>query len=307
MIGSDLDFQVRMAAFRFLEEQTQGHGRVLPRRILEYGFILESKRIPLISPQGIFRPAILPDLPLSITTVPIIEGRPRPYEDEIESSGLIRYRYRGTDARHRDNASLRLAMQQKVPLIYNYGHVPGRYEPIWPVYVVGDDPTTLSFAISVDERRQAYPQADPAIFDVAESRRRYITVETQRRLHQESFRQRVLKAYLEQCAICLLRHDELLEAAHILPDGHPKGEPIVPNGLSLCKLHHAAFDRNIIGVNPDFRVEVREDILREEDGPMLLHGLQGFQNRELHVPRPIRLQPNRDFLAERYELSRKAS
>jgi len=54
-----------------------------------------------------------------------------------------------------------------------------------------------------------------------------------------------------------------------LPDGHPRGEPIVPNGLALCKLHHAAFDRHILGVRPDLVVEVRLDILREVDGPMV--------------------------------------
>jgi len=70
----------------------------------------------------------------------------------------------------------------------------------------------------------------------------------------------VLRAYQQCCAICRLRHDELLEAAHILPDIHPFGEPVVPNGLALCKLHHAAFDANIIGVTPDLEVTVRLDV-----------------------------------------------
>jgi putative restriction endonuclease len=56
--------------------------------------LFEGKRVPLISPQGIFKPQIL-DLPLTIKTAPIIEGRPRPYDDEFEESGLLRYRYRG--------------------------------------------------------------------------------------------------------------------------------------------------------------------------------------------------------------------
>jgi len=269
------------------------------------GFITDEGRIPLIGPQGIFKPAAK-ELPLSITTVPIIEGRPRPYEDEIGDDGLIRYRYRGRDPEHPDNVGLRMAMQRKIPLVYNYGLVPGRYQPEWPVYIVGNDPANLSFTVSVDDHYQEFPLVDPEPFNVAEPRRKYITYLTQRRLHQESFRQRVLRAYHEQCAICRLRHDELLEAAHILPDGHPRGEPTIPNGLSLCKLHHAAFDRHILGINPDYRVEVREDILREEDGPMLRHGLQGFQNTALHTPRKPELQPNRDFLAERYELFRKA-
>jgi putative restriction endonuclease len=126
-------------------------------------------------------------------------------------------------------------------------------------------------------------------------------------LVQQGFRERVLRAYQEQCAICRLRHDELLEAAHILPDGHPKGEPIVPNGLALCALHHAAFDGNILGIRPDFVVEVRLDILREKDGPMLQHGLQGFQGLSILKPRSRALWPRVDFLSERYEELRRAS
>jgi putative restriction endonuclease len=134
-----------------------------------------------------------------------------------------------------------------------------------------------------------------------------VTATVLRRLHQSSFRERVLRAYQQCCAICRLRHDELLEASHILPDGHPLGEPVVPNGLALCKLHHAAFDAYIIGVSPDLDVQVRLDILHEIDGPMLQHGLQGFQGRRIHVPRPDHLKPNRDFLAERFERFRRAS
>ena len=45
-----------------------------------------------------------------------------------------------------------------------------------------------------------------------------------------------MRAYRECCAVCRLRHAELLDAAHILPDGHPKGEPIV-QGFHLQALH----------------------------------------------------------------------
>src|SRR5207249_358465 len=89
-----------------------------------------------------------------------------------------------------------------------------------------------------------------------------------------------------------LRHEELLDAAHILPDGHPRGEPVVPNGLALCKLHHAAFDRHVLGVRPDLTVELRPDVLREPDGPMLKCGLQGFQDARLLLPRDPALRPD---------------
>ena len=198
-------------------------------------------------------------------------------------------------------------MGRGVPLIYLYGVTPGRYMPVWPVYIVRDPPAELSFSVAVDAPYMPVMSNFKPDPNSLEARRAYITVLTQQRLHQQGFRERVLRAYREQCAICRLRHDELLDAAHILPDSHPKGEPIVPNGLALCALHHAAFDRNILGIRPDFIVEVRMDILREKDGPMLLHGLQGFQGKTILRPSSRALWPRADFLAERYEEFRQAS
>jgi len=107
-------------------------------------------------------------------------------------------------------------------------------------------------------------------------------------------------------AICRLRHEELLEAAHILPDGHPRVEPVAPNGLARCKLHHAAFDGHLISINRDLVVHVASAILHEPDGPVLRHGLQDFHGARIRVPRSAVLRPNREFLAERKEWFKKA-
>jgi putative restriction endonuclease len=310
MDEQDLDQRVRLAAFAFLTEQVRQRGTELPRDLLMSGFRFEGVRVPLMAPQGIFKPAILPDMPLSVTTVPPTPDRPSPYNDQLEADGILRYRYRGTDPRHRDNVALRLAMQRHAPLIYFYGLVPGRYEPIWPAYVVDDDPAALTFTVLAEDEaflRTESGTRESSVTYETDARRRYVTTLVQRRLHQHAFRERVLLAYREQCSICSLRHRELLDAAHILPDSDPRGEPVVANGLSLCTLHHAAFDRQVLGVRPDLVVEVREDILRERDGPMLRHGLQGFQGSRLIVPRRQELQPNPDFLAARYELFRQAA
>jgi putative restriction endonuclease len=101
--------------------------------------------------------------------------------------------------------------------------------------------------------------------------------------------------------ICRLRHVELLDAAHILRDRHPRGVAAVPNGLGLCKIHHSAYDWHIIGIDPDARVHVRRDILEEIDGPMLKYGIQGVEGGMLVLPRKEALRPNREFLAERFE------
>jgi putative restriction endonuclease len=157
-----------------------------------------------------------------------------------------------------------------------------------------DDPQALQPDLSVDV--------------VDDARRAYMTRLARHRLHQLAFRQRVLQAYRESCTMCRLHRIELLDAAHILPDAHPHGEPLVTNGLALCKLHHAAFDRNIVGIRPDLVVEVRHDILEEIDGPMLRHGLQELQgNKLLVLPARKAHHPDRDALTERYELFRSAS
>ena len=75
---------------------------------------------------------------------------------------------------------------------------------------------------------------------------------------------------------------------------------IVKNGISLCKLHHAAFDRFFIGIRPDYIIEVRRDVLQEEDGPMLRHGLQGMHNSRLIIPRQKELRPAPELLERRW-------
>lgn len=301
----DLDGRVRVAAFSFLNDLRQVHADNIPRARLLEGFRYEGQRVPLVGPQGIFKPAILPELPLSITTVPVVEGRDPPYQDEWRDDSYIHYRYRGVDPNHYQNAGLRLAMERQVPLVYFFGTVPGFYAAAFPAYIIRDDPGALTFTVAVDDY-QLDTSEEPYLEDPA-PRRAYVTRLTRTRLHQVGFRQRVIRAYQQKCAICHLRQTELLDAAHILPDTDPRSEPIVPNGLALCRLHHAAFDRNILGVRPDYRVEIRRDVLDEIDGPMLVHGLQGFQGATLLVPRAERLRPNRDFLAERFERFRTAS
>ena len=152
------DAGVRNAAFEWLQSQVDSHGDVLPRALLAEGFTLHGHRVPLVGPQGIFKPRVLPDAPLSITTAP---------------SG-------------------------------------------------------------------------------------------------------------------------------------PEGEPTVANGLALCKLHHAAFDRYFLGVRPDYVVQVRPDLLRETDGPTLVHGIQALHGSRITVPRKPGFQPDRHFLEIRYENFRRA-
>jgi putative restriction endonuclease len=302
----DLDALVRLAAFEFLEAQTQIHGDVLSRVVLREGFLFRGHRIRFVGPQGIFKPALLPEIPLSITTAPAKPGRDRPYDDSFGPEGL-RYRYRGSDPMHHENIGLRKAMQRGTPLVYFHGLVPGQYFAAWPVYVVGDDPDSLSFTMALDDHEYILDSFASVAESGTEARRAYVTAVTRKRVHQQAFRERVLAAYRQCCALCRLRHEVLLDAAHILPDSEPEGEPVVSNGLALCKLHHAAFDENILAVRPDYIVEIRSDVLDEIDGPMLIHGLQGFHGKRILVPRTPASRPNPEFLEERFRRFLRAS
>ena len=290
--------RARSAAFDWLTRQVSIRGDdVLPRAILVQGFELDGQRVPLIGPQGIFKPALM-QLPISITTSP--SG---PYNDGLGPDNLLHYRYRGTDPSHRDNVGLRTAMQNRLPLAYFNRIVPGRYHAMWPVYVVGDAPEALTFSIEIGDAVHAslFSQTPESTGRVAEVPREYVTSLARRRLHQRAFRELVLRAYRSQCALCRLRHSELLDAAHIIPDTEPEGEPVVRNGIALCRLHHAAFDRFFLAVRPDHIIEVRQDLLEESDGPTLEHAIQGLHGQRIVLPTKLADRPDIGFLSERYE------
>ncbi len=299
LLNRTADARVRAAAFDWLSGQVARHGDVLPRPLLTEGFELDGRRVPLLGPQGIFKPAVM-ELPLSIATIPT-----GPYDDAIDADGTLRYRYRGTDPTHRDNVGLREAMRERLPLVYFHRVVPSKYVAAWPVYIVADDPARLTFGVQVDDADHIGLGPDQGWMvtqEDATERRRYMTSLTRRRLHQRTFRERVLLAYRRECAFCHFRHVELLEAAHITPDVDPLGEPVVSNGMALCRLHHGAFDRHFVAVRPDLRLEVRPDLLKEKDGPTLLHGIQALQGQRIQKPRRAEDQPDPERLRDRYQV-----
>lgn len=296
MPNHSLDDHLRAAALARVQLLRERYAGRIPRDELGIGVIVHGQRIPIWNyMKGIHKPAVLgpQGAALSVQT-----SADSPYEDSHDpEAGHFIYKYRGNDPNHSDNVALRAAMSLQKPLIYLVAVDPGVYDAIVPVYVVGDQPERLQFSLAADQPSALLPLSDP----LTPLRREYVTRAVMVRLHQQHFRRVVLRAYKEQCAVCRIRHVELLDAAHILADKHQLGEPVVSNGLGLCKIHHSAYDSDILGVDPDARVHIRTDILEERDGPMLRHGLQELHGAALTVPRKCELKPNRDFLAERFE------
>lgn len=283
MTLSELD--VRRAAMAYLAEIMAGSGGVVTRAQLE-AFSYQGEQLKLIDQsRGIRNPRAL------TATLSILSQPRGPYDDVETEDGLLRYAYRAGDPNGGDNRKLRRAADLGLPLLLLQGISPGVFVPTFPVYVVADDPVGRFVEIAVDEDLRYLPRTSDT--------REYAERLTRLRLHQPVFRARVLRAYERSCAICRLKHVDLLDAAHILSDTDG-GQPVVTNGLSLCKIHHAAYDRGIVGVRSDYVVQVRADVLLEQDGPMLKHGIQAVHDTTLVLPAKLAERPDRDLLAQRF-------
>lgn len=279
------ELDVRRSAMAYLAQIMAGSGGVVTRPQLE-AFTYAGAPLKLIDQsRGIRNPREL------TATLTILSQPNGPYDDVETEDGLLRYAYRDGDPNGGDNRKLRRAADLGVPLVLLRGIAPGVFTPIFPVYVVADDPVGRFVEIAVDEELRYLPRTADT--------REYAERLTRLRLHQPVFRARVLRAYEQSCAICRLKHVDLLDAAHILSDADG-GQPVVPNGLSLCKIHHAAYDRGIVGVRPDYVVQVRPDVLLEVDGPMLTYGIQAVHDVRLSLPTRPSERPDRDLLAQRF-------
>lgn len=291
------DKRLRDQAFAFLRAlqlRTGGPARFEDVAAFEF----EGERVALMDRQrGIRKPRVL-DAALSFRTVHAENPEARPYADVRGADGYLRYKWRGTDAGHAENVALRRAAQQRLGLIWFCGIASGIYLPIYPVWLVDEEPDEHQFVVALDADEAMNWSA---VLPGDELRRRYADRVARERLHQPLFRERVLHAYARRCSICNLRHVELLDAAHIIADGDAGGDPVVPNGLALCKLHHAAFDSQLLGIDPKFKVHIRPDLLAESDGPTLEHGLQGMHGSTLFLPHAQAARPDPARLEVRFK------
>jgi len=300
MLDELLDLAARNAAMSHLE-RIAGPDRILAAEQLAAGFMFQGERMPLINPQrGIFKPRQLRHL-LSIRTVFPKPGAKVWYDDQravhgqiFESDTTVEYAFMGQDPLAADNRWLREAMDARVTVIYLVGVAPGKYI-FFGTRITGWDGATrkaqVSFAsLSAD----ATATSDPVV------ERRYAIRIAKQRLHQATFREAVIGAYGGRCAVSGLPEPMLLDAAHIISDGNERlGQPVVPNGIPMSKIHHAAFDAHLIGIDPDYRLHVASRLLDQQDGP-LLEGLKQLDGRSIRLPHRQRDCPDKERLAQRF-------
>jgi putative restriction endonuclease len=308
MLDNDIDTHMRTAAFEHVRMMAEIHDNLTATE-LKPGFVFRGDRIPLVNPQrGIFKPLQMRFL-LSIKTVFPKPGGKVWYDDQrevhrqiFEGDETIDYAFMGTNPDAADNRWLREAFENRIPIIYFLGIAPGRYQAMLPAFISGWDAATLKAHVAFgipDQDARAPP--DNAV------ERRYALRAVKQRLHQASFREAVITAYNGRCALSGLPEPLLLDAAHIISDKHERlGQPVVPNGIPFSKIHHAAFDAHLIGIDPDYRLHVSERLLMQKDGPML-QALKRLNGGTIHRPKRDKDRPDRDRLALRFERFRAAA
>lgn len=202
---------------------------------------------------------------LSIKTVFPKPGAKVWYDDQrrvhrqlFESDETVEYAFMGQDPEAADNRWLREAFEQRVPIIYFLGIAPGRYQAIVPSFIAGWDAGTLQARVAF-----GVPEQGELTLPESPLERRYALRAVKQRLHQASFREAVITAYGGRCALSGLPEPLLLDAAHIIADkDEALGQPVVPNGIPLSKIHHAAFDAHLIGTDPDHLAAFLKRLLR---------------------------------------------
>ncbi|HEY1830700.1 MAG TPA: HNH endonuclease [Acidimicrobiales bacterium] len=299
MVGF-LEMAVREALFTHLD-QVAPDGRLSWEQTASFEFAGETYAIRQTRGRGIHKPRQL-SAALSITTKFTPFGQQPPYDDSIGVEGFPRYKYERTDPQLSTNRALRAAKDLELPIVYFLGIRPGIYQANYPMYVIDEDSANMEFTLG-------FSRGDLSLdlSSLSAPEKVYAARMTRQRLHQPVFREQVLHAYQCRCTVCRLGHSQLLDAAHITSDSEVGGDPVITNGLALCKIHHAAYDQNIMGITPDYEIKISESLLDEIDGPMLRHGLQEMHGSKIALPKHRLQHPDQDRLALRFESFRAAS
>ena len=308
MASSNRDAQIRRVAFEHIRKLGEIHDHLTANE-LKPGFMFENERIPLVNPQrGIFKPRQMQFL-LSIKTVFPRPGNRIWYDDQrkvhrqiFEGDEAVEYAFMGTNPEAADNRWLREAFENQIPVIYFLGIAPSRYQAVMPAYIVGWNAKALKAHVAF-----GMPDQEILVPPQNSIERNYALRTVKQRLHQGSFREAVINAYDGRCALSRIPEPLLLDAAHIIPDkDEDLGQPIVPNGIPLSKIHHAAFDAHLIGIDPDYRLHVSDRLLDQNDGPML-NALKLLNDGTIHLPNRTEDWPDRDRLALRFEKFKEAA
>ena len=289
------------AAFERIKQLEILFGDDIPWQAIEQGFKFEGEKVFLANKaRGIFKPKQLARGVVSIKTTMPRPGRTNIYADKEMEEGFFRYSLQRGDPKSGGNKYLWEALEDRLPLVYFHAVAEGIYKALWPCFIAAINREEGYCEVIVSTKIQTTQSSSIEYAEPTEFQRRYAVRESKIRLHQAAFRAAVLAAYNYRCAISGFPIVRLLEAAHIIPDSESNSSAAVTNGITLSKIHHHAYDANLLGISPDFQIMVSEQLLQSKDG-LLLDALLNCHSQNLTLPKTKAAQPNREGLASRYE------
>jgi putative restriction endonuclease len=121
-----------------------------------------------------------------------------------------------------------------------------------------------------------------------------LTITHSRQKRDSSFSKKVYDAYNNKCAMCGIGL-EIIDAAHIVPHSHEKGTDNIDNGISLCALHHRAYDRSLIYFDEDLNILMNENKIKYLEKVGLDTGMRKFEKMafdKIQLPKNYSMRPN---------------
>ena len=143
------------------------------------------------------------------------------------------------------------------------------------------------------QRAAALEDFDEDGLDALSGRPKKVVARVARFARSANFRQQVLAAYDNRCAVTRVQL-RLVEAAHILPIHAPGTVDQVRNGVALSPTYHRAFDSGLIYLDTDFVMRLNADKAAELRQIGRVGGLRAFKvplDKPIHLPAHRRLRP----------------
>jgi putative restriction endonuclease len=302
------DLELVHLAFNRVKELSLKFGDSIPHQAISEGFQYNGEKVLLDNRAvGIFKPRQMSECAISIKTTMQRDGSQGIYNDHHDSGDHYKYALQRGDPRGVNNKYLLASMASGTPLIYFQAITPGQYTAIWPCFVADILPEK-GYALIAESHKFSTSMLANHKYEVpTEIESRYQVRETKVRMHQASFRQNVLSAYNGKCAITGLQNKTLLEAAHIIPDSVLGKLQYVSDGIALSRIHHRAYDLNLLGISPDNKIHISDELKQGKDNKFMRDALLEFEGRKLVMPRSEINKPDRDKLAARFEVFAKTS
>jgi putative restriction endonuclease len=140
-------------------------------------------------------------------------------------------------------------------------------------------------------------QPSPQAVEILSTPRQRVVLEVSRLTRLASFRQQVLFAYGNRCAVTRLQL-RLVDAAHILPVGAQGSADHVTNGIAISPTYHRAFDAGLIYLDDRHNMHLNEGQLHVLERINLAGGVDTLRAPlgRIFLPPDPNQRPSPDFI-----------